>query len=108
MKQIDFKSLAEQNDKYYFNALINHVNDHVVKMSVMTTAYPWHLHPNSDETFIGIEGTVIIETEKETFELTSGNSITIPRNVLHRTKPKGDRSVNLTIELADMKTIFRE
>ncbi|WP_255501885.1 cupin domain-containing protein [Olivibacter sp. SDN3] len=74
----------------------------------MTSAYPWHLHPNSDETFIGMEGIVIIETYQERYELTPGSSITIPRNVPHRTKPKGDRSVNLTVERANIETHYME
>jgi len=98
--------MAEENSEPYFNTVINTLNDHVVRMSVMTSAYPWHLHPNSDETFIGVEGIVIIETMEGIFELTPGSSITIPRNMQHRTRPKGGRSVNLTVEKADIQTKF--
>lgn len=38
--------------------------------------------------------------------LTSVN--TIPRNTKHHTRPNGNRSVNLTIESADLKTIKLE
>ncbi|RYY37021.1 MAG: cupin domain-containing protein [Sphingobacteriaceae bacterium] len=71
----------------------------------MTERYPWHYHPNSDETFIGIEGTVIIETANELFELTPGNVITIPKGVRHCTRPKGEQSKNLTVERADIETV---
>jgi mannose-6-phosphate isomerase-like protein (cupin superfamily) len=98
--------MAEENKEPYFNTIISNVNDHVVRMSVMTSPYSWHLHPNSDETFIGVEGTVFIETPDGVSELTPGSSITIPRNMPHRTGPKGARSVNLTVERADMQTKF--
>ena len=40
----------------YENHVLANVNDHVVRISVMTHTYHWHLHPNSDETFLVIEG----------------------------------------------------
>lgn len=92
----------------YLNTVVSKTNDHVVRHSIMTGQYPWHRHPNSDETFIGLEGIVIIETPEGSFELNQGSSITIPKNVLHRTRPKAERSANLTVELADMETIFEE
>ena len=74
----------------------------------MTSPYPWHSHPNSDETFIGIEGTVIVETREAAFELDPGTSVTIPKGMEHRTRPKGARSVNLTVQSANMQTVLAE
>jgi mannose-6-phosphate isomerase-like protein (cupin superfamily) len=103
---VDFKKIAAITEVLYFNTIINAVNDHVVRLAVMTEPYQWHIHPNSDETFVGVDETVMIETPGETFELTPGASITIPQNMPHRTMPKGARSVNLTIEKAGMETVF--
>lgn len=74
----------------------------------MTQPYYWHYHPNSDETFLELEGVLIIEVEDQTIELSPGQLFTVPTNVLHRTKPKGSRSVNLSFELAAMQTIKKE
>jgi mannose-6-phosphate isomerase-like protein (cupin superfamily) len=104
----DFFDLAAVTTQPYFNTVLNTVNDHVVRISVMTSPYPWHSHPNSDETFIGVEGVVIIETADGEVQLTPGSSVSIPRGVVHRTRPAGARSVNLTIERADMETVFAE
>ncbi|HEY4112136.1 cupin domain-containing protein [Puia sp.] len=106
LEKTDFALLATATTESYLNTTLSNVNDHVVKMSVMTSPYPWHSHPNSDETFIGVEGIVIIETKEQTMELTPGSSITIPKNMIHRTSPKGARSVNLTIEKVDIQTKF--
>lgn len=108
IKKTDFNALAESINGPYFNTVISTVNNHVVRVAVMTSAYPWHSHPNSDETFIGIEGIVLIETKAGIQELTPGSSITIPRNMLHRTSPKDARSVNLTVEREDMETEYPE
>jgi mannose-6-phosphate isomerase-like protein (cupin superfamily) len=89
----------------YKNLPLSLVNDHVVRLSVMTEPYPWHYHPNSDEVFWVVEGVVCIDLEERTVELAPGQLFTIPANVRHRTRPQGHRSVNLTFELAGMETV---
>ena len=89
----------------YDNHPVAGVNDHVVRISTMTEPYPWHFHPNSDETFLVIEGQLAIDFEQGSLELAPGQMLTIPRGVHHRTRPVGSRSVNLTFELADAQTV---
>jgi mannose-6-phosphate isomerase-like protein (cupin superfamily) len=89
----------------YDNHLIAKTNDHVVRISTMTEPYHWHFHPNSDETFLVVEGRLCIEFESGSLELDAGQMTTIPRGVRHRTLPVGGRSVNLTFELAEAETV---
>jgi mannose-6-phosphate isomerase-like protein (cupin superfamily) len=89
----------------YKNIPISLINNHIIRLAVMTEPFYWHYHPNSDETFLVIEGIVCIDLEGETIELSPGQLFTIPANVKHCTRPKGNRSVNLTFELADMQTV---
>ena len=89
----------------YDNHPIATINDHVVRISTMTESYGWHFHPNSDETFLVIEGRLAIEFENGSLELDAGQLLTIPRGVRHRTRPIGARSVNLTFELAKSETL---
>jgi mannose-6-phosphate isomerase-like protein (cupin superfamily) len=89
----------------YDNHPIAKINDHVVRISTMTEPYHWHFHPNSDETFLVIEGQLSIEFESGSLELNPGQLLTIPRGVRHRTRPVGTRSVNLTFELAQSETV---
>ena len=65
----------------------------------------WHFHPNSDETFLVMEGSIYIDLETHTVELLPGQLFTIPMNVKHRTRPKAERSVNLTFEHAAIETV---
>lgn len=75
-------------------------------MSVMTHAFPWHVHPDSDETFQCIEGELVIELPEGEIVLTPGEVLRVPKGVRHRTRPKGERSVNLTFEKCGAKTVF--
>jgi mannose-6-phosphate isomerase-like protein (cupin superfamily) len=89
----------------YANLTLAHVNDHVVRMSVMTESFYWHRHPNSDETFLVLDGELLIDIGDKTLTLTRGDMTTVPKNVPHRTRPGTARSVNLTVELATMETV---
>ena len=89
----------------YDNHPIATINDHVVRISTMTESYGWHFHPNSDESFLVIEGSLFIDLEESTVELLPNQLFTVPGNVIHRTRPGSPRSVNLTFESASMETI---
>jgi mannose-6-phosphate isomerase-like protein (cupin superfamily) len=100
-------SLADEANTQasYENHTIAQMNDQVVRISVMTEPYHWHHHPNSDETFLSVEGELIIEFEDGTQVLRPGQLITVPKGVRHRTRPGGARSVNLTFEARDAESV---
>jgi mannose-6-phosphate isomerase-like protein (cupin superfamily) len=89
----------------YDNHPIANINDHVVNISTMTEPYYWHFHPNSDETFLIIEGKLAIEFESGGLELAPGQLLTVPRGVRHKTSPGGPRTVSLTFESAQLETV---
>ncbi len=90
-------------NKDYDNHIIAKVNDHVVRISVMTRPFHWHCHPDSDETFLALEGGLLIDLDDRTIELHAGNMFTVAGGVRHRTRPLNERSVNLTFERNDAK-----
>jgi mannose-6-phosphate isomerase-like protein (cupin superfamily) len=105
LEVLDLLRRAKELSGNYQNIVLARINDHVVRISQMTEQYFWHLHPDSDETFLGLEGTVILELNDRRIELSAGQMFTVPKGVKHRTSPSDARSVNLTIERADMTTV---
>ena len=101
---IDLEQSVIKNDAYT-NIPVAIVNNHVVRLSVMTEPYFWHLHPDSDESFLVIEGSIFIDLIDKTIELFPNQLFTIPKNIAHRTRPNGNRSVNLTFESSNMSTV---
>jgi mannose-6-phosphate isomerase-like protein (cupin superfamily) len=97
-------SAESATEKSYDNHSIADVNDHEVRISVMTEAYHWHCHPDSDEVFLSLEGGLFIDFDDHTVELLPGHLITVHRGVRHRTRPIGERSVNLTFERAGARS----
>jgi mannose-6-phosphate isomerase-like protein (cupin superfamily) len=73
-------------------------------MSVMTEPFYWHRHPDSDETFLVLEGAVLLQTAHDTAELGPGQLYTVPAGLAHITSPITPRSVNITVERTAMST----
>jgi mannose-6-phosphate isomerase-like protein (cupin superfamily) len=102
---LDIHQQTEAVKNPYANFPLTRVNDHVIRVAIMTEPFYWHAHPNSDESFLVIEGSIFIDLEDKTIELFPGHFFTIPKNIKHRTRPNGKRSVNLTFEYENMETI---
>ena len=101
-------ALSRLIDESYRNVSLATVNDHEIRMSVMTAPFRWHHHPDSDETFCGVDGELIIEFADGAVTVRPGEFVTVPAGTRHRTRPAGDRSVNLTFERIGASTIFEE
>ena len=100
---IDLAKEAAMSNSYD-NHSIAQVNDHEVRISTMTEAFHWHCHPNSDECFLAVEGGLLIDFDDRTVELRPGQLITVSRGVRHRTRPMGERSVNVTFERVNARS----
>jgi len=105
---IDPAQIARSVTEAYDNRSLAAINDHEVRLSVMTHGFPWHHHPDSDETFLVIDGELVIEFEAGEVVLGPGEMLTVPSGTMHRTRPRGARSVNLTFERRGAATTFAE
>jgi peroxiredoxin/mannose-6-phosphate isomerase-like protein (cupin superfamily) len=101
---IDLGHAAAGVTDAYANFALTTVDDHVVRMSVMTEPFYWHRHPDGDETFLVLEGTLLLQTAHERIELRPGQLYTVPAGLAHTTSPLTERSVNLTFERIGMST----
>lgn len=101
-----FKALSDKVNKAYDNSILEIVNDHCLRMSVMEGEYRWHFHQNTDELFIVLEGQLKIERKDEDIVLLGpGEFIRIPAQTIHKTSAIG-RTVNLCFEKNADDTIF--
>jgi mannose-6-phosphate isomerase-like protein (cupin superfamily) len=83
------------------NWVLAHVNDHVIRISVMTRDFHWHRHSNSDEVLMPLEGSLIVDFEDQSMTVDAGQFVLVPRNVLHRTRPAGEKVVTFSFEHED-------
>lgn len=96
--------IKELNGKAWFPIEVAHVNDQVVRLALMKGEYHWHDHPNEDELFYVVKGTLIIQVEnKEDIILNQGEIAVIPKGVRHCPKSEVNTYV-LMFEPAELKS----
>jgi len=101
ISKVDLKQEASAVVDDWKNWVLAHVNDHVVRISVMTRDFHWHRHTNSDEVLLALEGSLIVDFEDQSLTVDAGQFVLVPHSTLHRTRPAGKRVVTLSFEHKD-------
>lgn len=68
----------------YAVGLIAKMNNYEFKIVKFKGDFVWHSHPDTDETFIIIEGTLIMNFRDRVEEIHTGEMIVIPKGVEHK------------------------
>jgi mannose-6-phosphate isomerase-like protein (cupin superfamily) len=81
-------TLAEKFERLkpgdYAMGLVAKMNNYEIKVVRFKGIFVWHSHADTDETFIILDGTMVMSFRDETVELKAGDMIVIPRGVEHR------------------------
>ena len=72
MDIINLKQKLGKFSDHWTPKVIAELNDYQFKLVKIQGEFVWHNHPDTDEVFIVIEGTMNIEFENETVRLTEG------------------------------------
>jgi mannose-6-phosphate isomerase-like protein (cupin superfamily) len=103
---ISLKQISDSILEKHKNILVSEINDSCLRLAVIEGVFDWHHHPNSDELFLVLEGSLQIEfQDQESVELRPGDIFTVPAKKIHRTIAK-TRTVNLCFELTKGETVF--
>jgi quercetin dioxygenase-like cupin family protein len=83
--------------EYFSPKVIGEVNDVYVKVAkIKGEAIPWHNHPQEDELFYVIDGSLLFETEgEEPFSMEKGDLYIVGRGVNHRVSSTEECSILL-------------
>jgi mannose-6-phosphate isomerase-like protein (cupin superfamily) len=111
---VNFKEKFTQFSEQWQPKVIAEMNDYQFKIARVEGEFVWHDHPDTDETFIIIEGTLDLEFRDGKVTLSAGEMFIVPKGVEHRpvanseckimmieprgTKNTGDIESNLTAE----------
>ena len=68
----------------YAVGVIAKMNDYEFKIVKFRGDFLWHSHPDTDETFIIIEGTLVMNFHDRKVEVHAGEMIVIPKGVEHK------------------------
>jgi mannose-6-phosphate isomerase-like protein (cupin superfamily) len=108
LQVVDLAAEAAAVSEPYRNQVMSQVNGSCLRLAVFNDVFRWHHHPTSDELFLVVEGTLVIDLDGGT-ELRLGpwQAVTIPAGTIHRTRAIG-RTVNLCFEELAADTVFVE
>ena len=84
MDTINLKDKLAKFSDHWSPEVIAELNDYQFKLVKIQGEFVWHNHPDTDEVFIVIEGTMNIEFENETVRLTEGEMLVVPKGVEHK------------------------
>ncbi|MDO9229101.1 MAG: cupin domain-containing protein [Syntrophales bacterium] len=68
----------------YAVGVIAKMNDYEFKIVKFKGDFLWHSHPDTDETFIIMEGTLVMNFRDRKVEVHAGEMIVIPKGVEHK------------------------
>ena len=84
MKKINLEDKLSKFSEHWSPKVIAEINDYQFKLVKIEGEFVWHEHPDTDEVFIVIEGTMQIEFEDRTIELSEGEMLVVPKGVRHK------------------------
>ena len=84
MKKINLEDKLSKFSEHWSPKVIAEMNDYQFKLVKIEGEFVWHEHPDTDEVFIVIEGTMQIEFEDRTIELREGEMLVVPKGVRHK------------------------
>lgn len=98
---VDLAAKAASVHERYSPRIVAEFNGMHVKVAAVEGPFEWHVHDDTDEVFLVLEGAVDIEVEgRPTAHLTDGDLYVVPRGVRHR--PTADEVARIAlIEPAD-------
>jgi len=68
----------------YAVRLVAKMNNYDFKIVKFKGDFIWHSHPETDETFIIMEGTLVISFRDRNIEVNAGEMIVIPKGIEHK------------------------
>ena len=95
MKKINLEDKLSKFSEHWSPKVIAEMNDYQFKLVKIEGEFVWHAHPDTDEVFIVIEGTMQIEFEDRTIELREGEMLVVPKGVRHKPYAEAECKVML-------------
>ncbi len=81
---INFKEKLSRLNEHWSPRVVAEMNDYQFKLVKVQGEFVWHDHPDTDEVFIVLEGTLDIEFRDGKVTLGLGEMFVVPRGLEHR------------------------
>jgi mannose-6-phosphate isomerase-like protein (cupin superfamily) len=95
------EKLASFSD-HWAPRIVARYNDNEVRLVKVEGEFVWHQHPDTDELFLVLDGTLDIELRDRTVTLAAGELFVVPRGTEHRPCARNGEVKLLLIDPKDM------
>ena len=95
MEKINLQEKLSLFSEHWTPKIIQELNDYQIKLVKIEGEFVWHDHPDTDELFLVIEGSMEIEFEEHTMLLNAGEMCVVPKGVKHKPSAKNECKVML-------------
>ena len=83
-KKINFKEKLSKFKTHWSPRIIAEMNDYQFKLAKIQGEFVWHDHKDTDETFIVLEGEMIMKLRDGEVKLSKGEMYVVPKGVEHK------------------------
>ena len=95
MKSVNLSEKFNKFSDFWAPRVIAEMNDYQFKLVKVEGEFVWHTHDDTDETFIVLDGELIIEFRDKTITLKKGEMIVVPKGAEH--KPSAQQECQIMI-----------
>jgi mannose-6-phosphate isomerase-like protein (cupin superfamily) len=92
---VDLHERLSVFSKHWSPKVVARLNDYAVNVVKLKGEFVWHSHPETDELFLVVEGTLVIQLRDGDVVVGPGQLYVVPKGVEHRPVAEGDVSVVL-------------
>ena len=92
---INFKEKLEKFSEHWSPKIIAQMNDYHFKLVKVQGEFVWHSHPETDEVFIVIDGSLEIALRDTALTLHQGEMVVVPKGVEHKPFARSECSILL-------------
>tara|TARA_Y100001935_G_scaffold217869_1_gene190366 strand:+ start:599 stop:997 length:399 start_codon:yes stop_codon:yes gene_type:complete len=94
-KKVNLKEKFSKFSEFWSPKIIAEMNDYQFKVVKIKGEFIWHNHTDTDETFLVIEGEMIIKFKDNKVKLSKGEMYVVPKGVEH--KPYAEKECKILV-----------
>jgi len=101
---INLKEKLNLINEQWMPKIIAQMNDYQLKLAKIEGDFIWHSHPETDEVFIVLEGSMQIDFRDGAVALKSGEMYVVPKGVEHKPFAEHECSILMVEPMGTMNT----
>ena len=95
MQPINLANKLTQFSSHWDPHVVANYNDNDVMVVKFQGAFPFHLHEDTDDFFLVLEGEMVMDVEDQSHAVKSGELFVVPKGVTHRPRAEHECKVLL-------------